>query len=100
MREVRRVIAGRNQRHRDLVALERCRLEGVHVFQSGVGRQGVPRHVEQRRFQVFAEVVALVELLGVLDLIDERLRHRRAGLVVFRVVRKYFRFQRPMLVEL
>jgi hypothetical protein len=44
----------------------------------------VQHHVDERGGQVLHRGVALVELLARLDLVDQRLRHRLAGLVVAR----------------
>ena len=45
-------------------------------------RPGVHLHVDDGGGEIFDRGVALVELLGLLDLVDQRLRHRLAGLVV------------------
>jgi hypothetical protein len=60
----------------------------------------VPALVEQRRGQVLGGAVAFVELLGRLHLVQQFLRHRRAGLVVLGVVGQHFRPGHPHLVDL
>ena len=60
----------------------------------------MPLHVELGGAEHLGERVALVERFGLPDLVDQRLRHRRAGLVVHRVVREHLRVERPVLVEL
>ena len=98
--EVAGTVARRHVAEVDVVLLQRVGLERVGVLQRGVGAQRVPVHVEQRGRDQLGHVVALVEVAGLLDLVDQRLRHRLAGLVVLGVVGEHLRIGRPVLVEL
>ena len=64
------------------------------------GGQHVPLHVEVGGRQQFAELIALTPGLRLLDLVDQRLRDRLAGLVVHRIVLQHIGIERPVLVEL
>ena len=64
------------------------------------GLMRVPRHVEQRRRDVLGERESLIESSRLLDLVDEILRHRLAGLMVPRVAREHRRLERPVFIEL
>ena len=57
-------------------------------------------HVDQRRAQIFDRRKPLVEGLGGLDLVDQRLGHWRLGLVVPRKLVEHFARQQPILVHL
>ena len=80
--------------------MQRFGLELVHVLLRLVGGQHVPVHVQQRGGQQLGHAVALVELFGLLDLVDQFLRHRLAALVVLGEVAEHFRIADPVLVEL
>src|SRR5260370_4523884 len=60
----------------------------------------MPRHIKQRRGEVFRRGIALIELARFLDLIHQGVGHRLAGLVMLRIAGEYGWVKRPMLVEL
>lgn len=80
--------------------MERIGFEGVDVLQRGIGTQLVPGLVKQCGGEVFDRAVALVEGARLDDLVDQRLRHRLARLVMLGVVGEHLRIKRPVLVEL
>ena len=100
--EVGRAVA---RRHRVVVVAllaQRLGLEGHHAVgrRDPVQRQLVPALVQARGAQVLGRGETLVELLGRQHLVQQRARHRLAGLVVLRVVRQHARPVRPHLVDL
>ena len=73
-------------------------LEGVGV-DVGVAGQ-VQLHVDQRRGQVFGDIEALAEGPGLVDLVDQDLRQRLAGLIVQGKAVQHLRRGQPVLVHL
>ena len=74
------------------------------VFFEGVGvddaRVEVQLHVDQRRRQIFDRGEALVERVRLLDLVNQRRRHRLARLVVAGELFEHRPGQQPILVHL
>ena len=62
--------------------------------------QRMPGHVEQRRGHVFSYVVTLIESSRTLNLVDQGLRHRLAGLIMLRVICEDREVKRPVFVYL
>ncbi len=100
MREERTAVARRHRRVADAVLFQRGLLEGHHVIDLRVGRQGVPFQVHQRGSHVLQRVEALVEAAGLEHLVQKILRDRLAGLVVARVARKHLGILVPVFLEL
>ena len=76
-----------------LLTLELVRID-IHV----AGQ--VQLHVDQRRGQVFGRAEALAELAGRLDLVDQGLRDRLAGLIVQGELVQHLLGRQPVLVQL
>jgi len=83
-------------RHADL--RERLALELVGIDDSV--RLRVEHHVDDRRGEILDRREALVERAGLLDLGEQRLRHRLPGLVVAREAAEDLGGQQPILVHL
>ena len=60
----------------------------------------MPREIQQRRGKELGEAESLIECAGLLDLAYQRLRHRRAGLIMLGLVGEHRRLEGPVLVEL
>ena len=88
--------------HHDLlrhaVARQALALEGVDIGRRG--RLGVQVHVDEGRGQIADRGIALVECLGRLHLVDQRLRHGLAGLVVLHEAVEDRPAQHPVLMHL
>ncbi len=102
MQKVLRVIARRHIREVDAVLAKRGSLEGGHI---GGGRslRGVdemPFLVEHGGGEILRGGITLIELLRRQYLVQQLLRHGRAGLVVLREVRHDDRLASPHLVVL
>ena len=80
------------------ISRQRLLLERVRI--DDAVRVGVQLHVDHRRAEIFDRGEALVERLRLLDLVDQRLRHRLAGLVVLGEPLQHLRRQQPILVHL
>ena len=95
--ELRRAVAhddlGRHAERGQRLALERVGVDRAAARE-------VQLHVDQRARQVLDGLEALVELVGALDLLDQRLRDRLAGLVVQREAIEDLGRRQPVLEQL
>ena len=60
----------------------------------------MPRLIEQRGGEVFGRFVTLIEFFRGFNFIEQLLRHRRAGLIMLRVILKHVRPARPHFIHL
>ena len=60
----------------------------------------MPGLIKQRGGQIFRRLETLVKFFRGLDFVEQLLRHRRAGLVVLRVILQHFRPRHPHLIHL
>ena len=103
--EIGAAIAGRHQIDLESQFLQTAPFEIVDLFRS-VDRGGLrrgqrgPLHIEQRGFDDFAEVIALVELGRGFDLGDQFRRDRLTRFVVDGVIAQHFGPGRPHFVNL
>ena len=100
VREVRAMVARWDFGHRDVEPVQRFLLERIDIRRNSTRRQCVPGKVEQRRGKDLRHREALIEGLRPFDLVDQRRGHRRASLVVLRIVGQHVGLERPVLVEL
>ena len=99
MSEVRSAITRWNGGVVDTELLQRIGLESFNVGWNFFAGQGVPFQVQQRGGQVLKSVKSLIELAGFDDLVEQLFWNLFAGLVVFGIVRKDLRLNRPVLFK-
>ena len=100
MGEIGGAIARRHRREIDAGFFQRARFEGQNVVRHFGRRQLVPGLVEQRGCEIFGRLEALVEFFRREDFVEQLLRHRRARLVMLRVMLQHFRPDHPHLIHL
>ena len=100
VREIKAAITRRHRRKIDPGFLQRLLSKRDCVLRN-LGRfQLMPCLIEQRRGEVLGCFVSLIEFVGRLHFIEQRLRNRFAGLIMFRVIFQDFRPVHPHLVDL
>ena len=100
---MRKIAAAIARRHGGQIHILRTQGRGfkrIDIVREFILPHAMPVHIQQRRCEQFAHVVAFIKLRRAEHAVAQRGRHDFPGLMVPRIVGKYLRLAGPVFINL